>query len=38
MNAAPDPLTGRTEKRPDPTTPEASGRKPNTHHESKKEI
>ena len=38
MNAAPDTLTGRTEKRPDPTTPEASGRKPNTHHESKKEI
>ena len=26
------------EKRPDPTTPEASGRKPNTHHEGKKEI
>lgn len=38
MNAAPDTLTGRTEKRTDPTTPEASGRKPNTHHESKKEI
>ena len=38
MNAAPDTLTGRTEKQPDPTTPETSGRKTNTHRESKKEI